>query len=82
MRIIGQTPLCRSEVLRTVEPLAPGGGLMWREGAEPVGLHRLLERRVNGCPAPIVVNYRVPGSNAVGREMGRAQPSQPITIRP
>ncbi len=49
-------------------PVATGRGLMWRDGDQPVGHHLLLERRVNGCPAPIVVNYRTPGSIAVGRE--------------
>jgi len=41
---------------------------MWREGGQAVGLYRLLDRYVDGCPAPIIVNYRVPGSNAIGRE--------------
>ena len=45
-----------------------GNSLLWRDGGDPVGLYRLLDRRVNGCPEPIVVNYRVPGSNAIGRE--------------
>jgi hypothetical protein len=83
MRVIGETPsMCRSEVTPAVDPTTPGAGLMWREGGQAVGLYRLLDRRVNGCPAPIVVNYRVPGSNALGREAGRAQPTQPATILP
>jgi hypothetical protein len=44
-------------------------------------MYLLLERRVRGCPAPIVVMERVPGSNAIGREMGRSlnlnQPPRP-----
>jgi hypothetical protein len=72
MRVLGETsPGCPSSVMRAADPTNPGGGLMWREGGEAVGLYRLLERRVDGCPAPIIVNYRVPGSNALGREMGR-----------
>ncbi len=39
-----------------------------------VALYRLLERRIEGCPAPIIVNYRVPGSNAIGRELGAPNP--------
>ena len=70
--VIGMTPAhCRNDLTRTVDPTSPGKGLMWREGGDAVGLYRLLERRVNGCPDPIVVNYRVPGSNALGRELGR-----------
>lgn len=72
MRMLGQpSPLCPSELQQASDPTAPGSGLMWREGNEAVGLYRLLDRRVDGCPAPIVVHYRVPGSNAVGREMAR-----------
>lgn len=83
MRVMGETsPSCRAEVMRAADPTSPRSGLMWREGGEAVGLYRLLDRRVNGCPAPIVVNYRVPGSNALGRETGRSQPDQPVTIRP
>ena len=67
---------CRSEVRQASDPTA-GNGLMWREGGEAVGLYRLLDRRVNGCPDPIVVNYRVPGSNALGREAGRDPGPQP-----
>lgn len=82
MRVIGQSPgLCRSEVLRANDPVTPNAGLMWREGGEAVGLYRLLDRRVNGCPAPIVVNYRVPGSNALGREMQPVTPEQPVMTR-
>ncbi|CAL1690368.1 hypothetical protein MMB232_00491 [Brevundimonas subvibrioides] len=62
------TPLCRDTITRTDDAVTPGGGLMWREGDEPVRMYRLLDRRVNGCPAPIVVMDRVPGSNALGRE--------------
>ena len=72
---------CASDLRRTNDPTRPGGGLMWREGGEAVGLYRLLDRRVNGCPAPIIVNYRVPGSNALGREVGRAPEAAPVIVR-
>lgn len=62
------TPQCRDRLTRTADPVTPGGGLMWREGDQPVRMYRLLERRVNGCSAPIVVMDRVPGSRALGRE--------------
>ncbi len=82
MRVVGQTsPMCRPEVMSAVDRSAAGGDLMWREGGEAVGLYRLLERRVNGCSAPIIVNYRIPGSDALGREMGRTPPDQPGAIR-
>ena len=71
MRTIGlTTPRCRDQVTATAYPTTPGGGLMWRDGDDPVRLYRLLDRRVNGCSAPIVVNDRGPGSNAVGRGAG------------
>ena len=80
--VIGMTPAhCRNDLTLTVDPTAPGNGLMWREGGEAVGLYRLLDRRVDGCPDPIVVNYRVPGSNAVGREAGRAPAPSPVIVR-
>jgi len=70
--VIGMTqPGCRAPVLQANDPTTPGSGLMWRGGKQPVALYRLLDRYVDGCPAPIIVNYRVPGSNALGRELGR-----------
>ncbi len=82
MRVIGQTtPGCASALTRASDPTAPGAGLMWREGGEAVGLYRLLDRWVDGCPAPIVVNYRVPGSNALGREAGREPAPAPTLLR-
>lgn len=69
MRTFGlSTPQCRDRITRTADPVTPGGGLMWRDSDEPVRMYRLLERRINGCSAPIVVMDRVPGSNALGRE--------------
>lgn len=68
---------CESRPLLANDPISPGNGLMWRDGGEPVGLYRLLDRRVNGCPDPVVVNYRVPGSNALGREAGRDPAPRP-----
>ncbi len=66
-------PACENRVQRAAD-LSVTGDLMWRERGQAVGLYRLLDRRVNGCPAPIIVNYRVPGSDALGREMGRERP--------
>ena len=81
--VVGMAPAhCRNDLTLTAEPTSPGNGLLWRDGGEPVGLYRLLDRRVNGCPDPIVVNYRVPGSNAVGREATRTAPApSPVIVR-
>lgn len=80
--VLGLTPPgCQSTVLRANNSVTARGGLMWREGGEPVGLYRLLDRYVDGCPAPIIVNYHVPGSNAVGREAGGEPAPAPVTIR-
>lgn len=64
-------PACEDRLTRTAEPVTPGGGLAWRQGDPPVRMYLLLERSVDGCPAPIVVMERAPGSNAIGREMSR-----------
>lgn len=81
MRVLGDAGVgCGSDVRRADDPRA-GNGLMWRGGGEPVGLYRLLDRRVNDCPAPIIVNYRVPGSNAIGREAGRSDEAAPVIVR-
>lgn len=64
---------CDNRPQRAADP-GVRGSLMWRETGQAVGLYRLLDRRVNGCPAPIIVNYRVPGSDAIGRELGRDRP--------
>lgn len=66
-------PTCDNRPQRAADP-GVRDRPMGRDGDEAVGLYRLLDRRVNGCPAPIVVNYRVPGSDAIGREMGRDRP--------
>lgn len=82
MRVFGQTPAgCSPGMIAANDPTSPGNGLLWRDGGEAVGLYRLLDRRVDGCPAPIVVNYRVPGSNAVGREVGRSSEPSSVIIR-
>lgn len=74
MPVIGDGgPSCDNRPQRAADP-GVGRHLMWRENGQAVGLYRLLDRRVNGCPAPIIVNYRVPGSDALGREMGRDRP--------
>lgn len=62
MRIYGASPGCAPGPMPANDPTSPGNGLMWREGGDAVGLYRLLDRRVNGCPDPIVVNYQVSGS--------------------
>jgi hypothetical protein len=84
MPVLGSPPPgCESTVTRVTDPTAPGGTLMWRERGQAVGLYRLLDRYVDGCSAPIVVNYRVPGSNALGRETGRDPGPLPrVTPRP
>lgn len=72
MRVLGQPGAsCPSLAMPASDPNA-GNTLLWREGQDRVGHYLLLERRVNGCSVPILVNDRVPGSNAVGREVGRA----------
>ncbi len=68
-RVFGPMPMvCAPRPTIVSHPAPANNGLVWREGDEPVALYRLLDRRVNGCPAPVIVNYRVPGSNALGRE--------------
>ena len=82
VRVFGQPiPGCGSVATPANDPLS-GNNLIWREGQSPVGHYLLLERRVNGCPDPIVVNYRVPGSNAVGREVGRTPAPSPVHTPP
>lgn len=81
MRVVGDSgSICESEVRRAVDPTV-GGDLMWRDGDAPVAHYRLVDRRVEGCPAPVIVNYRVPGSDAVGREAGRTPPAPVIRPR-
>lgn len=75
--VLGQmSPGCAPVQTRAVDP-SVGDGLLWREGQDPVGHYLLLDRYVGGCPDPIVVAHRVPGSNAVGRE-ARRQPASPV----
>ena len=81
MRVLSDTGFgCESDV-RQANDLTAGNTLLWREGGQSVGLYRLLDRRVDGCPDPIVVNYRVPGSNAVGREVGHGTAPAPVIVR-
>ncbi len=71
MPVLGQPQAgCARTPTHAVDPNA-GNGLLWREGQDAVGHYLLLDRHVAGCPDPIVVSHRVPGSNAVGREVGR-----------
>lgn len=82
MRVLGQPgPGCASLAMPANDPNA-SNTLLWREGQDPVGHYLLLERRVNGCSVPVVVNYRVPGSNAVGREVGHAPTPSVVVPRP
>lgn len=69
MPVLGQTPFCAARP-QPASDATSGGDLMWREGGQAVGHYLLLDRYVGGCPAPIIVNHRVPGSNALGREVG------------
>ena len=62
-------PFCRDQTLPVSEPIGPGRGLDWRSTDRAVGHYLLLDRRVEGCSAPLLVSERVPGSNAVGREL-------------
>jgi|GEM_PF-2990054 len=81
MRVYGAPQGCAPGPIPASDASSPGNDLLWREGGDAVGLYRLLDRRVNGCPDPIVVNYRIPGSNAVGREAGRAPAPSPVIVR-
>lgn len=68
-RLIDPTPLsCRDEALRTQGPSSVGPLGVSRPG--DVSHYLLLDRWVDGCPAPLIVNQRVPGSNAVIRQPG------------
>jgi len=81
MRVLGQSlPGCASLATPANDPTA-AGTLLWREGQDRVGHYLLLDRYVGGCPDPIIVNYRVPGSNAVGREVGRTPAPAPVIVR-
>ncbi len=75
-RLIDPTPEgCRNPALRTQVPT--GFGPLGVGRAEDVSHYLLLERRIDGCPVPIIVNQRVPGSNAVGRQLGLDPPPGP-----
>ena len=80
MPVLGQPgPGCASLAM-PANDLDGGGSLLWREGQDRVGHYLLLDRYVGGCPQPFIVNYRVPGSNAVGREVGRAPASSSAAV--
>ena len=79
--VLGQPPAGRAPATQRASDPTARNGLMWREGQDPVGHYLLLDRYVAGCPDPIVVRYRVPGSDAVGREIGRAPVAPVITPR-
>ncbi len=74
-----RSPLCDLQTT-PINDIAASGSLMWRGADQSVGLYRLLDRRIGGCPAPLLVSDRVPGSNAVGREAGRGGPSQSVMV--
>ena len=81
MRVLGQPgPDCASLAM-PVNDMDGGGSLLWREGQDRVGHYLLLDRYVDGCPDPVYARYRVPGSNAVGREVGRAPAPSPVIVR-
>ena len=68
-RLIDPTPQsCREMAVRTQGPTSTGPLGVSRPG--DVSHYLLLDRWIDGCPAPIVVNQRVPGSNAVIRQPG------------
>jgi hypothetical protein len=70
MPVIGRpSPMCEARPTSVVGPRALQDGARMLSTSGDVGLYRLLDRYVNGCPEPIIVNDRVPGSNAVGREI-------------
>jgi hypothetical protein len=69
-----QPPHCEQAVVQVNRPAAPSTDLAFRSDGEAVAHYLLLERRVNGCSRPLIVNHRIPGSNAVGRELGNPQP--------
>ena len=82
MPLLGQTPGWVTLPQLANEPTT-GGDLMWRDAGQAVGHYLLLDRYVGGCPEPIIVNYRVPGSNAVGREVARQpRPTAPAPRAP
>ncbi|MGV3577842.1 hypothetical protein [Brevundimonas sp.] len=62
-------PNCDEQRLRRAQD--QGGSAVWRNDGPPVAHYLLLDRYSRGCPDPIIVNYAVPGSNAIGRELGR-----------
>lgn len=63
MPVIGRSPAwCETPPTRVIGAPTRAEDLMWRQGDPAVGLHLLLDRRVGGCPAPLVVGYRTPGS--------------------
>jgi hypothetical protein len=65
---------CARVTTRVDRPVAPTRDLSLRSDGEAVGHYLLLDRSVNGCPAPLIVNHRVTGSNAVGRVLGDERP--------
>lgn len=67
---------CQDQAVRTRGPVTAGALGLSR--SDDVSHYLLLDRWVDGCPAPIVVNQRVPGSNAVIRQPGVT----PDAIRP
>lgn len=66
--------LCPPPIVRADQPVSATDDLAFRSDGEAVGHYLLLERRVNGCSRPLVVNHRIRGSNALGRELGNVRP--------
>jgi len=71
-----ETERCES-LLRRVSPgslAAPLG----RAGEERVRMYRLLDRRIDGCPAPLVVSHDLPEANAArGRNLAEGRIRRP-----
>ncbi|WP_029418094.1 hypothetical protein [Brevundimonas bacteroides] len=57
-------PSCSPQTVLIRSAPAAAEDLLWRDSDPAIGLHLLLERRIAGCPAPLVVGYRSPGSTS------------------
>lgn len=63
--VLGRThPSCSPQTMPIRSAPAAAEDLLWRDTDPAIGLHLLLERRIAGCPAPLVVGYRQPGSTS------------------
>jgi hypothetical protein len=63
--VLGQVPVgCSTQTVLVRSSPVGADDLLWRDSGPAVGLHLLLDRRVGGCPAPLVVGYRRLGSTS------------------